>query len=322
MIPRSRATCDFRLSGSIRGPNISAEERATLCRLRLYVSEENACRFFDPGSNSACDHVTVPAVHLAEGLATDWWSIFGGRDREHPIRRYRTGFALPDVTLGFDGSTLEVRGEQLAFENPDVRFWHVGSEGVVSCCRRVRAGGGLSKTLRRGCRSPACRTARWLCAGRVSPDRSANPDERAFCEAAGALGGRPVWGIGDGREVHRAGGRSLRRRAVARVPGRGSAMRFEGNSCVGYGMSRTDRDSSRVFRDSTALPVGLAATRRVIRRSAAGQPVTGPRELSARSWASHGVRSSSHCRTSLKGWDPSASRAHRELPALPRSCVG
>ena len=94
------------------------------------MSDENACRFFDPGSNSACDHVTVPAVHLAEGLATDWWSIFGGRDREHPIRRYRAGFALPDVTLGFDGSTFEVQGQQFAFANPDVRFWHVGSEGL------------------------------------------------------------------------------------------------------------------------------------------------------------------------------------------------
>ena len=58
-----------------QGPNASAEERATLCRLSLHVSEENACRFFDPVSNRTCHHVTVPAVHLAEGLATDWWSI-------------------------------------------------------------------------------------------------------------------------------------------------------------------------------------------------------------------------------------------------------
>ena len=112
------------------GPNVAAEERATLCRLRLYVSDENACRFFDPTSNCACDHVTVPAVHLAEGLATDWWSIFGGRDREHRLRNYRTGFALPDVTLGFDGSTFEVRGDQFASGNPDVRFWQVGSEAL------------------------------------------------------------------------------------------------------------------------------------------------------------------------------------------------
>ena len=170
-----------------QGPNASAEERATLCRLRLYVSEENACRFFDPSSDSACDHVTVPAVHLAEGLATDWWSIFGSRDREHPIRNYRTGFALPDVTLGFDGSTLEVRGEQCASENPDVRFWQVGSEGLP----RDLAESTLAKFIEVVAQRlatvgvPNSEVAlRW---SRVSRSLD-NPDERAFCEAAGALG--------------------------------------------------------------------------------------------------------------------------------------
>ena len=179
-----------------QGPNASAEERATLCRLRLYVSEENACRFFDPSSHSACDHVTVPAVHLAEGLATDWWSIFGGRDREHPIRNYRTGFALPDVTLGFDGSTLEVRGEQFASENPDVRFWQVGSEGLP----RDLAESTLAKFIEVVAQRlatvgvPNSEVAlRW---SRVSRSLD-NPDERAFCEAAGALGTDP-YGISEG----------------------------------------------------------------------------------------------------------------------------
>ena len=173
-----------------QGPNASAEERATLCRLRLYVSEENACTFFDPSSDSACDHVTVPAVHLAEGFATDWWSIFGGRDREHPIRNYRTGFALPDVSLGFDGSTFEVRGRQFACENPDVRFWQVRSAGVP---REV-----AESTLSQFIEGVAARLAtagvqnsavalRW---SRVSRSLD-NPDERAFCEAAGALGVDP-----------------------------------------------------------------------------------------------------------------------------------
>ena len=115
-----------------QGPNASAEEGATLCRPSLYVSEENACRFFDPVSNRTCHHVTVPAVHLAEGLATDWWSIFGGRrDREHAIRKYRSGFVLPDVTLGFDGSTFRIRGAQCTSMNPDVCFRQVGREDLT-----------------------------------------------------------------------------------------------------------------------------------------------------------------------------------------------
>ena len=172
------------------GANASAEERATLCRLRLYVSEENACRFFDPASNGACDHVTVPAVHLAEGLATDWWSIFGGRDREHPIRSYRTGFALPDVRLGFDGSTFEVRGVQSALANPDVRFWQVGSEGLPRATAESTLAGFIDDVAARLAAAGLSHsevTLRW---SRVSRSLS-DPDERAFCEAAGALGVDP-----------------------------------------------------------------------------------------------------------------------------------
>ncbi len=172
------------------GLNESAEERATLCRLRLFVSGENACVFFDPTSKSACDHVTVPAVHLAEGLATDWWSIFGARDREQRIRDYRTGFALPDVTFGFDGSTFEVRGEQFSFENPNVRFWSVGPESLSRSAAESTLTefiqGVVAKLAGAGVANSEV-ALRW---SRVSRSRS-DPEERAFCEAAGALGADP-----------------------------------------------------------------------------------------------------------------------------------
>ena len=169
------------------GPNASAEERATLCRLSLYVSDENACSFFEPTSNRTCDHVTVPAVHLAEGLATDWWSIFGGRDRDHAIRKYRTGFALPDVMLGFDGSTFEIRGEQFASTNPDLRFWQVGREGMSrGAAESILAKfiEGVAARLETAGLSDSEVALRWA---RLSRSLD-NPDERAFCEAAGALG--------------------------------------------------------------------------------------------------------------------------------------
>ena len=177
------------------GPNASAEERATLCRLGLYVSEENACRFLDPTSNRTCDHVTVPAVHLAEGLATDWWSIFGGRDREHAIRKYRTGFALPDVTLGFDGSTFEIRGEQFASTNPDVRFWQVGREDLArGAAESILAEfiEGVAARLAAAGLSDSEAALRW---SRLSRSLD-NAEERAFCEAAGALGIDP-YGVSD-----------------------------------------------------------------------------------------------------------------------------
>ena len=101
-----------------RGMNVSAEERATLCNLRIDVDEQNACRFFDFVSREDVGHVTVPAVHLAEGLATGWWLIFGGRDREHRIQRYRSGFALPDLRFRFDGSSFRRDWEKVRQHKP------------------------------------------------------------------------------------------------------------------------------------------------------------------------------------------------------------
>ena len=172
------------------GPNASAEERATLCNLQIFVNGENACLHFDPDTKATFEHITVPAVHFAEGLATDWWSIFGGRDREHQVLHYRTGFALPDLSLKCDGSTLEVTGSQLSFGNPSVRFWQTGTE-LLS---RDGAESTLAAFIERVVDQLACSgvassevAVRW---SRVSDSRS-DPDERAFCEAAGAFGVDP-----------------------------------------------------------------------------------------------------------------------------------
>lgn len=171
-------------------PNASAEERATLCRLRLFAADENACVFVDPASSKVFDHVTVPAVHLAEGLATDWWSIFGGRDREHPIRRYRTGFALPDVRFAFDGSTFEVRGDQSSYDNPNVKFLRVDSETVSREAAETTLAAFVEDAVARLAGAGVSNSEAGLRWSRVSASL-ADPDERAFCEAAGALDADP-----------------------------------------------------------------------------------------------------------------------------------
>ena len=187
-----------------RGPNVSAEERATLCRLRLYVSEENACRFFDPGSNNLCDYVTIPAVHLAEGLAADWWSIFGGRDREHAIRRYRMGFSVPDVALGFDGATFQVHGKQFESMNPEARFWQVGSEALPRAVAESTLAGFIEETSQRLAAAGLSGSEVVLRWARVSRSRD-SAEESAFCEAAGALGVDPyAISEADARFIERA----------------------------------------------------------------------------------------------------------------------
>ena len=105
----------------IDAANASIEERATLADLRLIVGGQNVTMHLSAGA--AIDHVTVPLYGVAEGLAHDWWTLFGSRDDPLSLVRYRDGFALPDVRMSYDGAAFEIRAEQRAWLNPDIRFW-------------------------------------------------------------------------------------------------------------------------------------------------------------------------------------------------------
>jgi uncharacterized protein (DUF433 family) len=169
------------------GVNGGAEERATLCDLRIYVSDQNACRFVDFVSNEDAEPLVVPAVHLAEGLATDWWRIFGGRDREHRIQRYRTGFALPDLSFRADGSMFEVTGRSFYSRNPHLRFPFAGEETLPRGAAESTLSRFIEKVVERLAGEGVRNSEVALCWSRVAESRS-DPDEQAFCEASGALG--------------------------------------------------------------------------------------------------------------------------------------
>ena len=171
-------------------PNVCAEERATLCRLQIFVGDENACVFYDPQTDEKYDHVIAPAVHLAEGIATDWWSIFGGRDREHSLLPYRTGFVLPDVRLKFDGATFEVVGDQLHCDNPKLRFWLVDTETLSRDATESVLANFVERVVDKLARDGVANSEVALCWSRISESR-ADPEECPFCEAAGALGVDP-----------------------------------------------------------------------------------------------------------------------------------
>ena len=171
-------------------PNACAEERATLCRLRIFVGDENACVFYDPQKDEKYDHVIAPAVHLAEGIATDWWSIFGARDREHSLLPWRTGFVLPNVRLRFDGATFEVAGDQLHRDNPKLRFWLVDTETLSRDATESVLANFVERVVDKLAREGVANSEIALCWSRISESR-ADPEERPFCEAAGALGVDP-----------------------------------------------------------------------------------------------------------------------------------
>lgn len=171
------------------GKNACAEERATLCYLQIIVEDENACAFYDASEGQHFEHLFVPAVHLAEGIADGWWKIFGGRDQYFSIFPYRNGFALPDLKLSFDGSRFEVIGSQFSSDNPKIKFWSTESN-----TERDIAESALSEFIdqvverlsNKGVKKTEVES-RW---SHIACSRD-NPDEQTFCEAAGALGADP-----------------------------------------------------------------------------------------------------------------------------------
>ncbi|MCY4579125.1 MAG: hypothetical protein OXD31_08750 [Chloroflexi bacterium] len=170
--------------------NASAEERATMCELKIMVGDDNASSHWDVHDRYAYEAVTVPTVHLAEGIATDWWSIFGGRDKQHPIAPYRTGFILPCLSFKCDGSTFEILGEQMDCENPGLRFWKPDNEVIPRCDAERALSDFVEKTIQRLVMAGIDDAEVQFQWSRISESRQ-DPEQTAFCEAAGALGVNP-----------------------------------------------------------------------------------------------------------------------------------
>ena len=178
------------------GPNVSPQERPTLCDLQIFLGTGNACTWEDLETSETFHHLTLPAVHLAEGISSDWWSIFGARDQWQSILRHRTGFALPDLRFNFDGTTLFVSAKRITYENPRLRFLQEPFEAMT----RHEAEEGLSafiqQVVERLEQNGLSETEVATCWSRVRQSMK-DPEEVEFCEASGALGADP-YAIDDG----------------------------------------------------------------------------------------------------------------------------
>ena len=171
-------------------PNVSPQEKSTLCDLQIFVGNGNACTWQDLDTGETFHHLTLPAVHLAEGISADWWSIFGSRDRSQSILRHRTGFALPDLRFSFDGATFHVSVKKFTYQNPRLMFIQEPFETIT----RQEAEQGLSdfvwQVMGKLEENGVADTEVSTCWSRVVQSRE-DPEEAAFCEAAGALGADP-----------------------------------------------------------------------------------------------------------------------------------
>lgn len=164
--------------------NAVPEERATVADLRLWLNGQNVTtHIFE---DTLGDHVTIALFGLINGLVHDWWTIFGSRDREFSLQRYRCGYLLPDVRIHFDGAVFEVSAHEAAYLDPNVRFLS-GTRQVLSRDEgEAWLDSLIQETLQRLERSGIRGSSAALRWERVQSSRRS--DERYFCEAAGGLG--------------------------------------------------------------------------------------------------------------------------------------
>lgn len=180
----------FSTSWLPEGQNASAEERATLCTLRIEVGNRNVSAYRDLVAKKYFSRIVLPAVHLAEGIASNWWRIFGSRDIPHRVLPWRMGFALPDLSFEFDGSTFAVSCESLETTNPALLFFDSANEWLSRAeAERVFMNfidSVVDKLSEEGVKESELQSA-W---SRVLQSMQ-DGREQTFCEAAGALGVDP-----------------------------------------------------------------------------------------------------------------------------------
>ena len=154
----------------------------------IEIDDVNVCRFREGVNRDA--RLSVSVYPLAEGIAADWWRIFGGRDEWYSLKKNRGGYAIPDVRLRFDGDGFDVECRPYRYANPPVFFPEDRRERLqrsdvenalkdflTSVLCQVESSSGPESGFR------AQWNAIWA--------SLQNPEEASFCEAAGALGHDP-----------------------------------------------------------------------------------------------------------------------------------
>lgn len=169
-------------------PNAAPEERATVADFCLWLNEQNVTMHLR--TEKHYDHITVALYPLAEGLVHDWWALFGGRDREFSLTKYRTGYVVPDVRFRYDGKVFEASAHQRTYHNPDVRFWTGPSEVMSRAKAEATLSDFVTDIIDRLSLRDVRHTGVALRWSRIQESR-ADRQEAEFCECAGALGVDP-----------------------------------------------------------------------------------------------------------------------------------
>jgi hypothetical protein len=104
--------------------------------------------------------------------------------------RHRGGFAAPDIRMSFNGEAFEASAHQRVYRNPAVSFWAGPSEVMTRQAAEQVLAGFIETVVARLEDRGVTGTSAALRWARVEASRR-DPEETAFCEAAGALGVDP-----------------------------------------------------------------------------------------------------------------------------------
>src|SRR5271165_6928024 len=127
---RSRRTSGMKFSAEWQDPGVSAsaELRGTFCLLDIDVGGRRVGRFFDERYGRPHNRIAMPAYPVAQGLARAWWLLLAGRSGTIRLRRFRDGFALPDIRFEPDGHYVEITAAPFEYDNPPVTFTRSAKE--------------------------------------------------------------------------------------------------------------------------------------------------------------------------------------------------
>ncbi|MCZ0944354.1 MAG: ImmA/IrrE family metallo-endopeptidase [Gammaproteobacteria bacterium] len=129
----------------------------------------------------------MSAYPIAEALAFEWWRLFGRRDDDFQLFKHRCGYALPDLRMKYDGERFAVTCRAKEYANPPALFYRSARELLSKDLAESEIGGLVGQVLERLQASRVSQSALRLRWERVRTSIE-DADERAFCEAAGAMG--------------------------------------------------------------------------------------------------------------------------------------
>lgn len=125
---------------------------STFCKLQIEVGDQNVTTYRTRERQEA-DHVGIPAYHLAEWMAENWWPLLweprknedSATDSEFPLRHNlmsaQHGFALPSVSLVSVGENIDVYAAKRRIEHGDATF----TKSSASIVKRTLVEGELRK---------------------------------------------------------------------------------------------------------------------------------------------------------------------------------